>query len=86
MPRRALDASALQSLNNILSSFSQEIVVAFGAAIALLKAAIGSSWFPYVAAALIVAAIILIAVIIITHWDEICEKFPALKEWTQNFS
>lgn len=84
MPRRALDASALQSLNSILSSFSQEIVVAFGAAIALLKAAIGSSWFPYVAAALIVAAIILIAVIIITHWDEICEKFPVLKEWTQN--
>ena len=84
MPRRALDASALQSLNDILSSFSSEIVAAFGAAIALLKAAIGSSWFPYVAAALIVAAIILIAIIIITHWDEICEKIPALKEWTQN--
>ena len=83
-PRMALDTSALQSLNDIISNFSQEIIAAFAAAIALLKAAIGSAWFPYVAIGLIVAALIIIAVIIISHWDEICENFPALKEWTNN--
>ncbi|WP_292475214.1 hypothetical protein [Methanosphaera sp.] len=85
MTRSIVDPSAIGTLTLIISSLSAPVAAGFTAAIGLLEAAVASAWFPYVMAALIVAALILIAVLIVTHWDEICERFLEFRRWVKQY-